>query len=150
MRIAYTVPGATSTAFTPVPCINGAALAYKSGVVGQPGTLGIGAPRPEVYGNSDISAYPFAGGYSNSGAMPPVQYPNLYYQATLDIPGSDVITGGMQIFSDNQMPIPARDPRGVAARLARPPVFLGQAQIKAPAGKWPRWPNWLPTPNWGG
>lgn len=149
MRIAYSVPGATSTAFTPVPCVNGAALNYKAGVVGQPGTLGIGAPRPDVPDNADISAYPFAGGYSNSGAMPPVMYPNLYYQRTLPIPGCDVIAGNIQVFSDNQMPVPARDPRGIAARLARPPVFLGQNQISSKQ-RFPRWPNWLPSPAFGG
>jgi len=149
MRIAYTVPGATSTAFTPIPCINGAALGYKGAVVGQPGTLGVPAPRPDVPDNADIVAYPFPGGYSNSGAMPPVMYPNLYYQRALDIPGADVITGGMAIWSDNQMPIPAADPRGVAARLARPPAFLGQAQIGDPRRN-TRWPNWLPSPAFGG
>lgn len=149
MRIAYTVPGATSTAHTPIPCLTGANLNYKGGVAGQPGTLGVPAPRPDVPGNADIEAYPFPGGYSNSGAMPPVFYPNLYYQRTLDIPGSDVISGGMAVFSDNQMPVPAADPRGVAARLARPPAFLGQAQIGDPR-RGIRWPNWLPSPAFGG
>jgi hypothetical protein len=149
MRIAYTVPGAgASTAFTPIPAITGAVLNYKGGVVGQPGTLGIPSPRPDVPNNNDIVAYPFAGGYSNSGSMPDVWYPNLYYQASLDIPGEDVEAGNIQVWSDNQMPIPARDPRGRAAVLAGAPKFLGQSQIQARKAI-PRWPNWLPRPGYG-
>lgn len=140
MRIAYVTPGATSSAFLPVPAINGSVLNYKGGVVGQPGTEGIPAPVPEVFGNRDISAYPFAGGYSNSGSMPQVIYPNLYYQRTLDIPGADVISGGMSVQSDNQLPIPARTPAGRAALMSAPPRLLGQNQLRARRA-FPTWRN---------
>ena len=148
MRIAYTTPGATSSAFLPVPASTTAVYTFKESVVGQPGTQGIPAPVPEVPFNRDISAWPFAGGYSNSGAMPQVWYPQLYYQSTLDIPGADVITGGMRVESDNQLPVPARLPSGQAARLSRPPQFLGQRQVKQ-AKAFPRWPDWLPRPGFG-
>lgn len=148
MRIAYTTPGAVSSAFLPVPAVTGAVLNYKGAVVGQPGTQGIPAPVPEVPFNRDISAWPFAGGYSNSGAMPQVWYPSLYYMSTLDIPGSEVISGGMRVESDNQLPVPARLPTGHAAMLARPPQFLGQRQVTARKA-FPRWPNWLPRPDFG-
>src|SRR6266702_2487422 len=147
MRIAYTVPGAPpSTAFTPIPCVNASTLNYKGGVVGQPGTLGVPSPRPDVPGNNDISGYPFAGGYSTSGAMPPVFYPNLYYQATLEIPGAEAAP--VQIHSDNQMPVPANDPRGRAAVLAKPPKFLGTRQVTA-RKVIPRWADWLASPSFG-
>ena len=146
MRIAYTVPGATSSAFTPIPCINGSALNYKGSVVGQPGTQGIPAPYPGTF--NDLHPAEYAGGPSESVAMPPVMYPQLWYQRTLDIPGSEVITGGMAVFSDNQMPIPARLPWGKAARLAKPPTFLGQRQVQQPRAL-PRWADWLPGRDFG-
>lgn len=148
MRIAYTCPGATSSAFLPVPAVTGAVLNYKGGVAGQPGTQGIPAPAPELPDNKDINGYPFAGGYSNSGAMPQVWYPSLYYMSTLDIPGSEVITGGMRTESDNQLPVPALQPSGRAAILARPPQFLGQQQVTARKA-FPHWPDWLPRPGFG-
>jgi len=137
MRIAYTAPGATSTAHTPIPAINGASLNYKGGVVGQPGTKGIPAPYPGTLNDSE--PYFFTGGFSESKAMPPVFYPNLYYQATLEIPGAE--TTNVRIFSDNQMPVPARTPFGVAAIMARAVPWLGQRQVKART-RWPRWPDW--------
>jgi len=139
MRIAYTQPGATSTALTPIPAVTGAVLNYKGGVVGQPGTQGIPAPYPGTL--NDQEPLFFTGGFSESKAMPPVFYPNLYYQATLDIPGADVISGGMNVFSDNQMPVPARMPSGLAAVLSRPVQWMGQRQVKARKAM-PRWPNW--------
>jgi hypothetical protein len=146
MRIAYVVPGAPgSTAFTPIPCINGSALAYKSAVTGQPGTQGIPAPWPGTF--DDIVPWAYAGGFSESKAMPQVWYPNLYYQATLEIPGSDPVP--VRIFSDNQMPVPAADPRGRAAVLAGAPKFMGQRQVEARKAI-PRWPDWLPRPGFGG
>lgn len=152
MRIAYTTPGATSSAFLPVPASTTAVVNYKGGVVGQPGTQGIPAPVPEVPFNRDISGYPFPGGYSNSGAMPQVWYPSLYYQAGLDIPwvmaAGETMTGGIRVESDNQLPIPARIPGGQAARLSRPIHLLGQRQIKAKRA-FPRWPDWLPRPDFG-
>lgn len=147
MRIAYTVPGVNSTAFTPIPCINASTLNYKGGVVFQPGTQGITAPYPGV--SYDQNGTRVNSGYSGgSKNMPQVWYPQLGYQHTLDIPGAEVITGGMSIFSDNQMPIPARLPWGRAAVTGRPPQFLGSRQIKAVKGL-PVWSNWIPTRNFG-
>jgi hypothetical protein len=41
------------------------------------------------------------------------------------------------------MPVPATDPRGVPARLARPIVQRGQAQLRQPANAivWGDWTN---------
>jgi hypothetical protein len=148
MRIAYTVPGATSSAFTPIPCINGSALNYKGAVVGQPGTQGIPAPYPGVHYSTANGTRVNSGYSGGSENMPQVQYPQLWYQRSLDIPGAQVISGGMAIFSDNQMPIPARLPWGKAARLAKPPTFLGQRQIQQPRAL-PRWADWLPGRDFG-
>jgi hypothetical protein len=132
----------------PVPAMTTAVYNFKGGVVGQPGTQGIPAPTPEVPFNRDISAWPFPSGYSNSGAMPAVWYPSLYYMSTLEIPGAEPITGGMRVESDNQLPVPARLPSGASAILSRPPQFLGQRQVTARKA-FPRWPDWLPRPGFG-
>ena len=141
--IVYTVPGATSSAFVPVPAGTTAKVSYKQNVTGQPGTQGIPVHPAEIGG--EINGAPIRSGYSGgTGMMPGVFYPNLYYSNRL-WPNS----AGVSIYSDNQMPIPAADPRGKAAKLARPPVFLGQSQLTQPKAL-PRWANWLPTPSYGG
>lgn len=145
MRIAYVTPGATSSAFLPVPAVNASVLGYKDAVTGQPGTQGIPADTPGV--TAEVNGTRLNSGYSGGTRnMPLVWYPSLWFQRTLDIPGVPVVPVG--IFSDNQMPIPAVDPRGTAARLAKPPVFLGQRQVRAKRA-FPRFSDWLPTPGFG-
>lgn len=141
-QIIYTVPGATSSAFVPVPAATTAKVAYKTEVTGQPGTMGIPAAPAELAGH--VNGMPVRSGYSGgTSMMPPVWFPQLYFERRL----SEDATG-VSIYSDNQMPIPAADPRGRAAKLARPPQFLGQSQIKQPKGM-PKWANWLASPNYG-
>lgn len=135
--IAYSVPGATSSAFVPVPAGTTARVAYKSVVTGQPGTQGVPAAMPELAGM--VNGQRVSSGYSGGSSwMPPVWYPQLWFERQLsEIPQ-------VSVYSDNQMPVPAADPRGVAARMARPPVFLGQAQLQQPKGL-PKWANWVPS-----
>lgn len=141
--IRYTVPGATSSAFVPVPAaVPGAKTAYKNVVHGQPGTQAISAPPCEV--TATVNGQLVTSGYSGgTRMMPPWWFPQLYFETVLS-EKPDV-----SVYSDNQMPVPAADPRGVAARMARPPVFLGQAQVTQPKGL-PKWANWIPTRNYGG
>jgi hypothetical protein len=149
MRFGYWVSGLDrgGSAFLPVPAVTGAVLDYKGAVTGQPGTRGVPAPKPELTGNDSISGYPFAGGYSNSGAMPPVWYPNLYYQEGLTVPGYEVVVAG-RVASDNQMPVPAKVPLGVAGTIGVGPKFMGQTQVQTKRGV-PRFPDWLPRPGFG-
>lgn len=141
--IRYVVPGATSSAFVPVPAATTAVVAYKGDVIGQPGTLGIPA-APSDFGTAGqtvngVSVRGAGSGYSQgSGTMPPVWYPQLYFERRL------TETPEVSIYSDNQMPVPAADPRGVAARMARPAQFMGQAQLTQPKAM-PKWANWLPA-----
>lgn len=138
--VRYVVPGATSTAFTPVPAVTAAVLAYKQDVDGQPGTKGIAADRPGV---NLARASTFRGYSGDSEMMPPVWYPQQWFEPVLsELPP-------VSIYSDNQMPVPAADPRGAAARLATPPVFLGQRQVMQGRGI-PKWANWLPSASYGG
>ena len=66
--------------------------------------------------------------------------PNLYYARPQRAfrPGAGM---PVSVRSDNLMPVPARDPRGIPARLARPIVQRGAAQIKARpvVTTWPAW-----------
>ena len=151
-RIAYLAPGATSTAMTPVPASDGRGFGPWSGkaaVEGQPGTMGVPAGLPD-FGDAGLTVngisvrgggagYAQGSGTMKSGAW----YPSLYWLRGLD--GSTLTTPGQgpSVYSDNQMPVPAADPTGRAAVLARPPVFLGQADVYQPAGsKGPRFPSW--------
>lgn len=138
VRWGYVAPGATSTAHTPIPARNASAFSYKGGVEGQPGTRGIPCGLPD-FGTAGlqvngISVRGAGAGYAQgSGTMPLVWYPQQYYQRTLLNPGQESsFAGGVSIWSDNQMPVPVRSPFGRAAMLARPPVFLGQQDIRQP------------------
>jgi hypothetical protein len=156
-RIAYACPGATSMAWTPVPAYDGRGFGPWSGkdaVAGQPGTMAVPAGQAEFPGGLQANGVQLRGGgagYSQGSAtMPGTWYPSLYWLRrldgfTLNNPGQ-----GPSIYSDNQMPVPAALPYGRAAVLARPPQFLGQRQVKQPAGsKGHAWPAWLSRVRYG-
>ena len=112
----------------------GSATQYKDGVTGHPGTV------MAMQGNPGVPAGPVAqamGGSSYTSYCPGF-YPNLYYAAYAGhyYPGA-----GMPIspWSDNLMPVPAADPRGVAAPLQTPLSLRGVRQIRQPANlvQWP-------------
>lgn len=137
-RWAYAAPGAVSLAQLPVPARNASAYSYKGAVTGQPGTQAVPCGLPDFgTAGATVNGLPVRGGgagyASGSGTMPLVWYPQLYYQRTLLSPGERAsFAGGVSVYSDNQMPVPARDPLGRAAMLAAPPVFLGQNAIAQP------------------
>ncbi len=156
-RIAYAQPGTLPSAFAPLPAQDGRGLGpwVRGEVNGQPGTMGVPAGLPD-FGkqgqvvNGTSVRWSGAGYCQGSGTMPNVWYPSLYWQPRLD--GSTLVSGNQQtpsVYSDNQMPIPAADPRGRAALLARPPVFTGQKNVAQPPQS-ARWPSWLPTLSYGG
>jgi hypothetical protein len=159
-RIAYVMPGHLPSAFAPVPAPSGRGFGpwdASALVEGQPGTMGVPAGLPD-FGRSGQQVNGAivgggGGGYAHgSSTMPPVWYPSLYWLRGLD--GSTLVSGNsqaMSVYSDNQMPVPAADPLGRAALLARPPVFLSGGSLDQPPGsKGPAWPRWLPTMSYGG
>jgi hypothetical protein len=160
MRIAYSVPGAVSTAFAPVPAWDGRGCgpwSNSAAIEGQPGTMGVPVGVPDFGAEGQVvNGVPVrggGGGYAQgSGTMPGPWYPQLYWLRQLD--GATLVSGNAQtpsVYSDNQMPVPAADPVGRAAVLAAAPVFLGQAQVRQPSGsKGPAWPSWLPGRGYGG
>lgn len=154
-------PQRGATAFMPMRAMTpsvmdiGAAQGTPEDVVGQPGTQGIPAPYPVTLNTLQPSWY--TGGQSESTAMPPRWYPSLYYRAQHLWRG----IGGVAVYSDNLMPVPATDPRGLPAGSIGPAAFaayrgltptaparpnkwvkgLGQRQVA-----WPqRAPEWPPT-----
>jgi hypothetical protein len=147
VRWGYVCTGAPpSTAFTPVPARNSSVFSYKGSLSGQPGTRGVPCGLPE-FGQQGLQANGVrlrgggAGYNAGSDTMPLVWYPQQYYQATLLAPGEEAsFAGGVSIWSDNQMPVPAADPLGRAAVLAKPATFLGQYDIPQPQqGPKPAW-----------
>jgi hypothetical protein len=124
--VRYSVPGIpaqfSATAFTPniVRQAAGGAQQFKSALTGQPGTQAIAAPYPE-----GVSQDPTYVSISESRAMPPWWYPQLYYQRGLtNLPP-------VAIYSDNCLPIPAVNPRGRSAVLAGRRKVGGRKPVKA-------------------
>lgn len=144
MDIRYEVPGwpaklAGHAAVTPnlTRLAGSGAQQYKDGVTGQPGTQAI--PVGSVYAPSpdwgDIAQM----GLSRTNDAPNVFYPNLYFAR----PQGQFWPGaGMPVsrLSDNLMPVPATDPRGIPAVLAVPLSQRGNQQIRQPATL-VQWPN---------
>lgn len=154
------MPGVMSSAFCPRPALDGRGFGpwdASTKVEGQPGTMGVPTGSPD-FGKAGqqvngVSVRGGGGGYaSGTGTMPGVWYPQKYWLTGLD--GSTLVSDNQQtpsIYSDNQMPIPAADPRGRAALLARPPMFTSGGNLEQPQGsKGPQWPRWLPTLSYGG
>jgi hypothetical protein len=143
----YTVPGWPSTVLghsAVTPHLNrmagSGAQQYKDGVTGQPGTQRIPVapviPSPDIGDAANM-------GLSRSGDAPNWFLPNLYYARPQRAfwPGAGM---PVSVRSDNLMPVPATDPRGIPARLSMPIVQRGQAQIKQrpPVTVWPDWTDY--------
>ena len=162
-------PQTGPTAFMPLRAITPSGMDIKrsqgtpEGIVGQPGTQGIPAPYPDgpvrAIGARKGSYLPGGGpGYAaGSGYMPARWYPSLYWRAQHLYRA----IGGVSVYSDNIMPMPAIDPRRLPSGVQGPVGFaaykgltptsparpqrwvigLGQTQVQ-----WPkRLPAWPPT-----
>lgn len=139
----YTVPGwpasmAGHSAVTPnmTRVAGGGAQQYKDGLTGQPGTMAI--PVHPVIPSPDIGDLANSG-LSRSSDAPNHFFPNLYYARPQRQywPGAGM---PVAVRSDNLMPVPAADPRGVPSMLAIPVMIRGQQQITQPQAQ-PRWDN---------
>jgi hypothetical protein len=109
---------------------------YKQQVEGQPGTRGIPVqpvvPSPDP---GDIALM----GLSRSSDAPNVFYPNQYYVTAgiSERPGAGM---PVSVYSDNLMPVPAVDPRGIPATRSALINQRGQAQVQS-FPLLPRWAN---------
>jgi len=141
----YTVPGvpagvplsAVAPHFTRMAASG--AIRYKAAVQGSPGTTRVPAPTRDTVPSPDIGDRA-GGGLFYSTDAPDFWLPTKYYERSLDGDGTMGPTTPVRIYSDNLMPVPAVDPRGRPARLARPILQRGQWQISAPRA----------VPAWGG
>ncbi len=131
-----TVPGHAAV----VPHLNrlagSGAAQYKDGLTGHPGTQGI--PVLPVVPSADPGDIALMG-LSRSSDAPDIIYPNQYWAR----PQRDFWPGAgmpVSVASDNLMPVPAVDPRGIPALLANPITQRGQKQIQARPNL-PMWPN---------
>jgi hypothetical protein len=115
---------------------------YKHAVTGQPGTQAIPAPTGDTVPSPDLGDLALAG-TSRSSDSPDVWYPQKWYERSLDGDGTMGPVTPVRIYSDNLMPVPAVDPRGRGALLAKPIVQRGGRQLRQPSAM----PRWLP---WGG
>lgn len=141
---AYTVPGwpsAVAGHAAVTPHMNrlaaSGAVSYKDRITGEPGTRAIPTGRPPVPADRTAQAMM---GTARSGDAPPSFRPNLYYARPERAywPGAGM---PVAIASDNLMPVPATDPRGVPARLAMPVLRRGRRQVMSrPA--YTTWPDW--------
>ena len=96
-------------------------------IAGSPGTDAISSPRPG--GVPQGVTHRNAGNALHaSDQAPEVWFPGVYYY------GSDSMQtpGQVSYLSDNQMPMPAIDPRGLPSVAQVRPVFLGQTQVQEP------------------
>jgi hypothetical protein len=136
----FTLPGWPArvnghAAATPVPVRPpGSAMQYKDGVTGRPGTFPVPSPGPGVPRGPVALAM---GGFSFTAYCPGF-YPNQYWarpEAAYH-PGAGM---PVSVFSDNLMPVPATDPRGVPAPLQVPVSLRGNQQIRQPPTliQWP-------------
>jgi hypothetical protein len=131
----YVVPGipqgAQLSAFMPgwVRLGGSGAVQYKQAVSGSPGTSGIPAPTRDTVPSPDLGDIAQMGSARSSDA-PDVWYPQQYYQRKLtERPGAGM---PIRVYSDNLLPVPARDGRGRGAVLARGIMQRGATQIGMP------------------
>ena len=123
MRIITEGPaGLLGAAIMPVRAHDAGAWQGRGLIHGTPGTQGVPAPLPGAVPQSWNRAL------HRSSDAPPVIYPSLYY-----LYGPQAATPDVSWVSDNQMPIPAKDPRGTPAVMSIRPTFLGQRQVTQPS-----------------
>ena len=140
----YTVPGWPSSLLghsAVTPHMNrlaaSGAVQYKDGITGQPGTQPVPMTGPGVEQSRTGQAQ---AGTARTSDSPNAFLPNLYFAR----PERAFWPGAGQpvsIRSDNLMPVPATDPRGVPSTLFAPITQRGPYQIKSRPSvvTWPAW-----------
>jgi hypothetical protein len=133
--------GAQASAFMPHwnRYAGSGATRYKAAVSGQPGTMAIPAPTRDTVPSPDVGDLALMGSARSSDA-PDFIWPNKYFERNLNGSGTMGPVTPVRIYSDNMMPVPAQDPRGRPARLAKTTRRGGQQQLAQPRA----------LPQWGG
>ena len=122
MRFAAHVPEHPAAAgLVPVPAQPAQGYQSRGIIHGSPGVERIAAPAPGGVPQSWNRAL------HRSSDAPPWWLPALYYER------GALEHAPVSVRSDNQMPVPAVDPRGRAGIALRRPVWRGQRQVRANA-----------------
>lgn len=130
----------------PAPAQGFGSWASAGKLTGQPGTQAISASEPAAVPQGSWAQ----GSTRSSRYAPDAIYPALYYQSPAEIsgpngaPGLLYNTAQISLISDNALPVPAVDPRGLPAVMATPPPRVGgQGAVTQPYAvqNWPKWVN---------
>lgn len=112
-------------ALLPVPAHDAGAWQSRGPVSGSPGILPIPAPAPFPTAEMDATSLAQTGWIGLPSGDFSYWRPSIYIQYPVSrFHGS--------VFSDNQMPVPAIDPRGVPAVVMAGVLHLGQFQVRQP------------------
>ena len=139
-----TAPAATGTWLLPAPGHDARAYQSWGTLTGQPGTMAVPAPDPAsippgnlpTLGRGNV-AWPLRGKLSSRDA-PGFWLPAIYFQRLLSNPR---LAPNVSVVSDNQLPVPAIDPRGRPAVMAQRPARIGgRGQVMQPyvTNPWPK------------
>lgn len=128
----------------PAPAQGFGSWSSSGRVHGQPGTEQVQAPGPAAVPQGGWAQ----GSTRSSRYAPDVIYPPLYFQDPAEqsgpngSPGPVYNTSQVSYVSDNALPVPAVDPRGLPAVMATPPPRVGgQRSVGQPYAvqNWPKW-----------
>lgn len=121
MRFASYGPGdhPAAAGLIPVPAQPAQGYASRGIIFGSPGTMRIPAPAPGAVPQDSHRAL------HRSSDAPNYFNPALYFER------GELEHAPVSVLSDNQMPVPAIDPRGRPAVMLRAPLFRGQRQVRS-------------------
>ena len=112
-------------ALLPIPAPWAGAYQARGVIYGSPGTTRIPAPSPVPQADAGMVAQAQTGIIGEPSSKFSWWLPGIYYSP-------EVWKPHVSYFSDNQMPVPAIDPRGLPGVVMPGPVMLGQQQVNNP------------------
>jgi hypothetical protein len=139
-----TAPTPAGTWLIPSPAQGAGSWSSWGTLNGDPGTKAIAAPAPVPGTDTNLTAQAQAGIIGMpSSKVPQEIFPSLYYQQPLYNPA---LAPPVSYVSDNALPVPAIDPRGLPAVMATPPPRIGGGrQVVSPYAV-QNWPKWMGPP----
>lgn len=137
-------PAAAGSWLIPAPAQGFGSWSSRGSLNGEPGTRAVPAPAPLPGTDRELTAQALAGQIGTPSSEVLQQfYPALYYQQPLLNPALAPL---VSVVSDNALPVPAIDPRGLPAVMATPPPRIGgQNQVVSPYAV-QNWPKWMGPP----
>jgi hypothetical protein len=124
--------GRLGAAALPVPAANFMSWQSWGPVVGMPSRSHIAAPAPVPGTDRTSVAQSMTGIIGEPSSDFSSWNPGIYYQPRPPACSGGEAGANMATASDNQMPVPAKNPNGSYSILARRPVFLRNQQVGQP------------------